>query len=252
MTSAARRCSVLIAAVGALAVLSARQAPPEHTLVLIDKAAVRRLPSDVVALVSPVEELERAWIARVAVAALDQVSAAGPVQRLPAAAPGEAHYLVFDPSGDEVARLRARGTLVQADASTWILVAAEDRIREGIPSRVAFKRLAGTAVGPITAPAATGAEDRVETPAEGHAAPVHLADLVSPIGSGTRLRRSRGSSRGMPRRPRARRRGPTSSSTSDVPACRPSPSTSPSARRLVTRPATSWRRCRAGPIRAAS
>ncbi len=142
----------LVVAVTALAIVgSAQESPPPQVIARIAKSPAAQVSPDVLARLTPLEELETAWIARAPADVVRALRSSGvDVEELPTPAPGFAYYLVFDVSPTDAARLRERGPLFAGDDLSWLLLASEDRVRDMIPSRLSFKRVTGPRPGPVT------------------------------------------------------------------------------------------------------
>ena len=133
-----------------LAVDAVPEQPGTTVTVRIAKEQAVAVPAETLALLTPLHELDSAWVALASGETVRQLRSAGvALDELPGAAPGQAYFVVFDPSTEDLAVLRARGQVFAGDDSNWLFLGSEDRARSLIPGRLAFSQLTARAAGPI-------------------------------------------------------------------------------------------------------
>ena len=126
------------------------QQPDTAVTVRVAKEQAVAVPPSVLAGLTPLHELDTAWVAVGSTETVRQLRSAGvALEEVPAAAPGDGYLVVFDPSPDDLAVLRARGQVLVGDGRNWIFVGPEDRARTLVPAHLAFAPLAARAAGPI-------------------------------------------------------------------------------------------------------
>jgi hypothetical protein len=177
------RLVLLAAALAGLCAAGAGQPPSQASLLRMAKAQPLDVPAQWLDGVTPIEELDTAWIARAPAEVVSSLRARGVVvDELPAAPPGHAYYLVFDASPDEWVRLGETGQAFPGGTSTWLMVAPDTRPRSVIPPRLPFKQVIGPAVGPVVLSPAAIPDAPVPSASAGaapSAAAAELAALVS-------------------------------------------------------------------------
>ena len=179
------RIVALLAALAGLCVPGAGQAPPAAGLLRIPKVQPVVVPADLLAGVTPLEELDTVWVASASPDALTRLRSAGVVfDELPAPLPGYAYYLVFDASEGDLEALEEQGRAFAGDDSIRLVLAPGDRPRLVIPGHLALKQVIGPAAGPIVLSDTAGARAELP-PLRPAAAPnpigVQLAAQVSPV-----------------------------------------------------------------------
>ena len=126
------------------------QQPATTVTVRIPKEQAVVAPAEALASLSPLHELDAAWVAVASAATVGQLRAAGvALEELPSPAPGQAYFVVFDPAAEDVAALRARGQAFAGDDRSWLFLGPEDRARTLIPPHLAFAQLGARVAGPV-------------------------------------------------------------------------------------------------------
>ena len=111
-------------------------------LVRVDKVQRRLPPSELVALMQVVQELDQAWLVRMPASALSRLVDTGVSHDVfDAVSPGEALFLVSTSDAGDLDALRRAGTVWPIDSFGSLLVARDEDVRERIPSHLRLKRL---------------------------------------------------------------------------------------------------------------